>query len=271
MCLSKAIRIRKIQNQFKDFFTLANTTLQISSKYLDKIENQFSNNIPVGAKRVCVTLFIQANRLLTSTIILCKRGLDEEASILARSHLENASYLMYISEKNHEERTELYMHSRALSEAKAVRQLNSYTPEGEEKIDETFFLENERKAFDYLRKKYGKGKTDQEIKRCALRADIAANRLQGDIKKFFLSTYRIFYPQISSVAHAEAPLNFIYHENDKLHFKRWSRGKTTKLCLQAVTILTLLNIENLSKLLQIDIGEDIQPIITRLFSLLESK
>jgi hypothetical protein len=270
MCSQKALQIRAIRDQFKAFFDLANKTLHISSQYLEKLENHFSNDIPVGAKRLCVSLFIQADRLLASIITLCKRGLDEEAAILIRSILENASYLMYISEKDHEKRAELYQHSRALSEAQAVRKLNSHAPKGEE-LDETFYLDNEKKAFEYLRGKYGQEKTKDEIKRCALRADNAADRLEGNVKKIFDATYRILYPAASSVGHAEAPLNFIYRDNGEVKFKRCSHGGTTRIYLYSATLLTLMSIDNLSKLLEIEVGEDIEPIVSRLFSLLEKE
>ncbi|MCK5014119.1 MAG: hypothetical protein KAS66_09900 [Candidatus Omnitrophica bacterium] len=273
MNFSRIIQILKIKYRFREFFSLANKALHISNRFLDKIENQAFEEIPVGAKRVCIALFIQAIRLLDSAIILCKKGLDEEASILVRSLLENTSYLMFISEKDHEKRAELYMHSRALSEPKVIRQLNSHVPDGEEEIDDKFYLENEQKAIEYFRKEYGKELTIDDIKKkYALRPQNAAEKLSVDvnIKKMFHSTYHMFYPVSSTVTHAEAPLRFLSFQNNQPCFNRWSRGgPTTRLCLQASILFTLYGMDNLSKLLAIDTNVDIDSMTDKLFSFIE--
>ncbi len=269
MNLSRFIQILKIKRQFKDYFSLSEKTLKISKKLVGVIENKWENFSP-GAERLCIALFIQTIRLLEAITILCKKGFDEEATILTRSLVENTAYLIFVSEKDSEQRAELYMHSRALSEASAVKEFNSIVPKGEEKVDENFYLERKKEAIKYFRTKYGETITEDDIKKkYALRPRNAAEQLEGEIKEMYVSTYKLFYRPASSITHSEDPLIFLEYKNNRLNLSKWSKGKTTKICLQTTALFTLCSMDNLSNLLKITIALNVNSILDDLFSLIQ--
>lgn len=273
MCSPKAQQIHAIKDQYKGFFEQAEKTLQVSNSYLDKLENHFLGNVPLGAKRICVGLFIQNNRLLASIITLCNEGFDLEALILVRSMLENTSYLLFIAEKDHEKRAELYQHSRALSTARHIRQLNLNVPDGEEEIDGTSFFEDEKKAFEWFRREFGQNLSNDDIKgKYALKPQNAADRLTKgcENKKVMHVNYRMFYPDLSALSHAELPGRYLYLENEKLFFNKWSRGSATKICLQHGTFYALRSLESVSKFFSLDIDGDLDSINDKLFSLVKN-
>jgi len=227
---------------------------------------------PTRAERICISLFVQTVRLLESILILCRKGHDEEARILARSLVENTSYLIFILEKESEERAALYQHSLALSEFSAVNRLNDHAPEGEKKIDINFYSKNKNEAISYFRNKYGKDLTEKDIKsKHALRPQNAAEQLEGNIKEVFFSQYGIFYSPASAIAHGQAPLNFVEQKKDGMSLRKWSSGKTTKTCLQSAILFSLYSLEALAKLLNIKFRVNVQELIDKLFTIIENK
>ena len=257
-----------MKNQFKEYFELAEKTLSESKILLNIIDENFSS-YDKGAKRLCITLFIQCTRLLGAVLTLCNNGYDEEASILVRTLLENCSYLLFIGEKEHEERAVFYMNSRALSDAEAVLEANSIAPEGELKVDEGFYLKRKHEALTYLRNKLGSDKDEKELKRGALRARNAAEQLQqSDKKEYLITTYKILHRPASSVTHGEAPLRFITEGEQGIIFKKSASGKQSKICLQTSVLLTCYEMETIIRLLKIEIDNEAISIIEKLKSLL---
>ncbi|MCK5595524.1 hypothetical protein KAI19_05045, partial [bacterium] len=223
------------------------------------------------AKKLCSALYTQTIRLLQGVILLCKSGFDEEASILTRSLLENASYLLFISEKDHENRAELYQHSRALSSAQEVKEVKSMCPEGEKELDDKPYKKRERKALEYFRNKHGVDKTEKEIReKYTIKPRNASEQLKKeDVKEIFRIIYGIFYRPASSVTHAEAPLKFVRGKTNGICLKKFSSGNLTKMCLQTSTILVLCAIESLTEFLKINKNLNVDPIFRQLLDLFE--
>ena len=270
MNILKFVQIYKIKDNYKRYFSLARKSTRLSKRFIDIIEQNIEDYSP-GAKRLCIALFVQTVRLLEASLLLCQKGLDEEAHILTRSLVENTSYLIFILERDHEERTALYMHSRALSSFSVVQRLNEYVPEGEEKLDINSFSQEKEKAIAYFRNKYGEQLSEKDIKRkYALRPQNAVEKLEGNIKEIFLSTYGIFYSPASAVAHGEAPLNFLKYKNNKLGLKKWSSGRTTKMCLQSAILFTLYSLDGLLNMLNIAHKENIDSMINELFIIIKN-
>ena len=267
MNINKAIHLSKLKRQYKAFFILASRTLKQSGKLLALLEANIEC-YDKGHKRLCIALYTQTVRLLQGIIILSNKGLDEEAAILTRSLIENTAYLLFITERNHDERAELYVHSRALSAAVAVSEFNSMAPNGERKVDENQYIKRELEAVQFFKNKYGQNKSIKEIKEnYTLKPRNAAEQLQGEIKQIFITNYKILYRPASSVAHGEAPLRFIKYQNNKLSLKKWASGKLVKICLQVAIILTLYSIESLTKLLSVEENFHVDKISEELFSL----
>lgn len=268
--MNKKDQINKIKNQYKDYFTLAKKASVKSISLLTIIEKNI-NNYPNGAKKLCSALYTQTNRLLQSVILLCKSGFDEEASILTRSLLENVSYLLFISEEDHENRAELYQHSRALSSAQEIKEFMAMRPEGEKKLDDTHYKKIEREALEYFRNKHGAKKTEKEIRnKYTIRPRNAFEQLkESEVKEIFKTNYGIFYRPASSVTHGEAPLRFVTDKTEGIYLKKNSCGKLTKICLQTSTICVLYVIEYLAKFLKINKKFSIDSILDQLFDLLK--
>lgn len=251
MNIKKAIQITKIKIQYRSYFKLAQKTHKNGEKLL-RLLNKNINQYPKGAKKLCIVLYTQTVRLLQAIVLLCNEGLDEEAGILTRSLVDNAAYLLFIAEETHEDRAELYSHSRALSEALAVKEINSMTPRGEKKVDEKFFSERKSEAFKYFRNKYGQDKTEKDIKeKYTLKPRNAGEQIKGEVGDTFKVTYGILHRPVSSVTHAEAPLSFVMYKNNKLSLKKWTVGKSTKIFLETSIVLMLYVIDSLTELLNI--------------------
>ena len=267
---SKSLQLINIIYTFRKYFALSKKSLNLCKKLLITIENKIDSFQP-GSKRLCISLFVQTIRLFEAILILCHKGLDEEAKILTRSLIENTSYLLFILEKDHEDRAILYQHSRALSGFSSAKRLNDNAPNNEEKLNMEFLIRNKENAIAYFRKKYGINLTESDIrKKYALRPQNAAEKLEGTLKKIFLSTYGIFYSTASAVTHGEAPLNFMEFNNNKITLKKWSKGNTTKTCLQSGVLFTLCSLDDLLKLLEINHKNNISPLIDELFRLIEN-
>jgi len=266
--MNKKDQINKIKNQFKDYFSLAQKTLVKGNSLLSIIEKNI-NNYSKGAKKLCGALYTQTIRLLQSIIMLCKSGLDEEASILTRSLLENVSYLLFIAEEDHENRAELYQHSRALSSAQEIKEFMAMRPKGERELDDIHYKKIEKEALEYFRNKHGTDKTEKEIrKKYTIRPQNASEQLKiSAVKEIFKTNYGIFYRPASSVTHGEAPLRFVQHKNNSIYLKKISSGKLTKICLQTSTICVLYTIEYLVKFLKINKKFDTDSILDKLFDL----
>ncbi|MFH1505262.1 MAG: DUF5677 domain-containing protein [Candidatus Omnitrophota bacterium] len=224
--MNKKYQINKIKSQFKEYFSLSKKTLVKGKSLLSIIEKNI-NNYPKGAKKLCGALYTQTIRLLQGIIILCRNGLDEEASILTRSLLENVSYLLFIAEKDHENRAELYQHSRALSSVQEIKQFMAMRPEGEKILDDTHYKKIEAEALEYFRKKHGNNKKEKDIRiKYTIRPQNAAEQLEkSDVKEIFKTNYGIFYRPASSVTHGEAPLRFVQYKNNSVYLKKVSSGK----------------------------------------------
>ena len=263
--MNKKDQINKIKNQFKEYFSLSQKALVKGNSLLSIIEKTI-NNYPKGAKKLCSALYTQTIRLLRGIIILCRSGLDEEAFILMRSLLENVSYLLFIAEEDHENRAELYQHSRALSRVQEIKQFMTMRPKGGKILDDTHYKKMEREALKYFRKKHGANKTEKEIRsKYTLRPQNAAEQLKSfDVKEFLKTNYGIFYRPASSVTHGEAPLRFVQNKDNSIHLKKISSGKLTKICLQTSTICVLCAIEYLVKFLNVNKKFDTNSILNQI-------
>lgn len=271
MNILRIIQICRIKFNFREFFFLAWRARKICARFIGIIENNFEGYKP-GAERLCILLFVQSARLLEAILILCQKGLDEEARILTRSLLENTSYLIFILERDHEDRSALYQYSRALSDFSTARRLNEHAPKGEEKLDTNPFLKNKEDAIAYFRKKYGDQLSEKDIReKYALRPQNAAERVEGDMKKILLSTYGMFYGRASAVAHGDAPLEFVSYNNNQLGLKKWSDGRATKMCLQAAVLFSLCSLDGLLKLLKIENKEEISRMLDKLFLIIKNE
>lgn len=135
-------------------FELARQISRDVDNFYEIVEENYSS-YNVGAKKLCATLFKQIRDLFHAVLLLCQNDLVNEAKILARSVIELSAYLLFISDDNQEERTELYMHSQNLSLKIAVDEFNSNVPPGESKVDDSFYNKVEKEALEYFRKKHG--------------------------------------------------------------------------------------------------------------------
>ena len=143
-------------------------------------------------------------------------------------------------------------------------------PVGAEKVNEEFYNKAKEEALKYFRSKHEKEITEDDIKKKhALRPRNAADQLtEKNIKKFYFLTYGILYSPASSVGHGEAPLNFVYFDNNKLNLKKWSKGNSTEMCLKPAILFTLYGVEYLSNLLKIDSNLDVSLLRDKFFSIM---
>jgi hypothetical protein len=234
------------------------------------IESNFSN-YSKGSKKICALLFKQIHGLVTAILLLCEKGLFNEARILTRSLVEVTAYLLYISDTDSEERVNLYRHSQALSEKIAVDEFNLSLTKNEVKVKIEFYEKIEQEALRYFRKKHGENKTSAEIRsKYTLTHREAANKLEGNIKKTFDSLYTKFYRPASALAHGQAPLNFAVQEGQDMRISSTkTSGPQTRICINTACILMLYSLQNLNKLLGLNQAASISKIEQKFGDLME--
>jgi len=239
---------------FKCLF-LASEVLSEATKIQNKIEKSFSS-FSKGAQKVCVLLLKQNVSLANCILLLCRRKYLGEARILTRSLLETSAYLLFISEKDHEERSELYRHSLALSHKVAVDEFNDAVPEGCKKIDTRFYDESEGEALKYFRRKHGQdAKKDDIKKKYTLDPRKAANQLSGEIKKVYDTLYTKFYRAASALSHGQDPISS-FKFMDKTFEKKKEYQKhinvELRMVIQTVCILILYDLEYIDAFLKLN-------------------
>lgn len=217
------------------------------------IEQNFSN-FSKGSKRICSLLFKQVYGLVSAILLLSEKELFNEARILTRSLVEVTAYLLYISDKDSEERVNLYRHSQALSEKIAVDEFNQSLNENEAKVRIEFYEKIEQEALSYFRKKYRENVSPSEIrKKYTITHRKAANTFEGDIKKTFDSLYTKFYRPASALAHGQAPLDFAVLEGQDIKISSTKRaGPQARVCINTACILLLYSLNNLNRLLELN-------------------
>jgi hypothetical protein len=238
------------------------------------LESNFAN-YSKGAQIICVVLFKQLHGLYKGTVLLIEKGLLDEATVLVRSMMEVAAYLLFISDSDHEERVEWYRHSLGLSKMIAVDDFNLVQPDGAEKIDDKFFIQSEQEALKYFRDKHQLPADfkDSDIRRkYTLKPKDAAYRLHGDSKKVYEVLYTSFWRSASSIAHGQDPFCFICRDGDRLSLQSKDSDEKCRININTSCVLLRISLENLNKFLILNQESVIASVhlkVTALFQILK--
>lgn len=264
--------IQLLTNIFKrrKALKLANNIEKILGSIYKDVEKNFQQ-YKNGAERVCATLFRQYYGTFKAITLLCKNGLALEAKTLVRSIAETCAYLLFISDEDHEERTEWYRHTIDLSQKVAVDEFNQSIPEVNERIDKTFFDNAEKEAIEYFQNKHGSDKTPKEIRaKYTLKPKDAAYKLKGDMLTVFKSIYSKFYRPAAAYSHGQAPLQQVSGKDGNFGLKSATRDIDEKVMLQTTCVLAYYSVMNLNSLLSLNREADLEIIkqnIDKLFKI----
>lgn len=157
---------------------------------------------------------MQSFRLFRSIIVLCRSGLGIESLILLRSLQDVTSYLLYIAEKDHDERLMYYWSSRKLSNFSLAEEYLSIFPEDASTIRMESFGQEKEEAIKYFKSKYGQETTLKNIKekKFALKPIDAAQQIYKGTKA--LNQYKLVYRHTSTLSHGERPEEYARKNND---------------------------------------------------------
>jgi hypothetical protein len=203
--------IEAIHKKHKDVFELAVELLRIGYESFPIGKKLLKKTVSEPVERCLLALYSQAFRLFRAQIVLNKSGLDTEAKILLRSLLDTASYILYISEKDHDDRLDLYTHSYALSQYTAVKEFIEENKGTESEINLRWYVEQREEALKYFRKKYGADMTKRDDRfKYGLRPNEAAKKITDTFYKEALGKYyKTFHRDVSMLCHAGDVLAFI--------------------------------------------------------------
>lgn len=264
----------KIFINFKRLF-LASKVLSEAIKIQSIIEKKFLT-FPKGAKRICILLLRQNIDLANCALVLCREKQLSGAKILTRSLLETSAYLLFISEKDQEERVELYRHSLALSRKVAVDEFNATVPEDCEKVDMEFYNRAEKDAFKYFHDKHGSDKEEKDIKRkYTLDPKKAASRLSGDAKKIYDTLYTKFYRPVSALSHGQDPIDSYKFIDQTIETKKKVKESVDvglRVVIQTVCILILYDLIYIDQFLELNCKNQIEAInreVSRIIDLIK--
>lgn len=252
-----------ISSKHRVFFDLAKKILCLANDIFPFKSNgkKTKRTVKSGVENALLALYTQSFRLYRAVITLCKLGLDSEASILLRSMLDSVSYLLYIAEKDHEERLTHYLCSRALSDRKAVTCGIAIFPNWKNDINVKWFEDNEKAAIEYFKSKHGKDISIDDIKtKHTLRADICAQRIEFDA---LAKQYQTFYRYASSIAHGENLLEFIKPSSnpEELLLTSGPTDKSISFCLENAMALILCAMDRVNDIvLEIGHNEEIKKL-----------
>jgi len=248
--------IKAIYEKNKQFFDKAVELLKLAYKILPLNGKPFKSGLHLHVQRTLLALYTASFRFFRSVIISCKSGLDLEAQVQLRSLLEVISYLLYIAEKDHYDRLEHYLHSRALSQKTAVEQFLCVFPKERPNLNIKWYEEKYDEAIKYFISKHGKEITRDDIKKkYTLRADIAGQSTQD---KIFVKHYQTFYRYASTISHGENIFEYIKPTNNPTRFllKVMPTDNSTQFCLAQGTAIIFLAIKRMNELLKL--GKDVE-------------
>jgi len=200
--------LENIQKNNRVFFDVAIKFLKLGYELFPSDDKLLKNNLNPNIQTSFWGLYAQIFMLYRSIMVLCKCGLDLESIILLRSMFETLIYFYYIAEKNHEERLNIYLHSRALSEYVSVCEYAGMNQgfKSQYKLEFKSVEEKYNAALKYFRNKHGQNLSPKEIKyKYALKAKKARESLEksSEEKIFFDKHYKTMYRYASAICHAE--------------------------------------------------------------------
>ncbi|GAG09254.1 unnamed protein product, partial [marine sediment metagenome] len=154
--------VQAIHKKHKSLFGLAAELLKLGHESFPIGKKLLKKTVSRPVGRCLLALYAQAFRLFRATIVLSKSGLDTEAVILSRSLLDTASYIFYISEKDHDERLNLYKYSCSLSQHIAVDEFVQDDEDAKSQINMGWYEEQKEEALRYFQEKYSADMTKRE-------------------------------------------------------------------------------------------------------------
>jgi hypothetical protein len=197
----------QIARDHSALFEIAESLLRLAYEVIPFKYERSQTIISKPVERHVVALYAQAYRLFKSVIMLCKSGLGPESLILLRSLQETVGYLLYISEKDQEERLERYRHSTAMSACLRFNEFISAYPDLQDKLDGKSYDKIYREALNYFKNKHGKNITIQIIKeKYVLRPNEAT---ASGFDKEMHRVNRLVHRHASSLSHGENVYEYI--------------------------------------------------------------
>ena len=240
--------IALIAEKNRDFFDLAIRILHLANDtfpFKDR-GKEMKKKLSTRVERAILSLYTQLFRLYRAVIVLCRVGADSESCILLRSMLDTASYLLYIAEKDHDERFEDYFYSRALSDKVAVSCGISTFPRWKDIINIKWFEDREKEAIKYFKDKHGENITIENIKKKhVLRPDLCAQRIEfNGLAKY----YNTFHRYASSIAHGENLFEYIkpLSNPDMALLSSGPTDKSVSFCLSTAMVFILCAVDRIN-------------------------
>jgi hypothetical protein len=254
------------------FFSIADAVQEVALELFPfDTHALLDTEITNAVQRLLLALYTQAYRLYRSIIILCKAGADKESMILLRSLLDTASYLLYISEKDHSKRYLEYIHSRSLSQEVAIRDFIETYPKYSAFINLQHAEARKEAAIAYFRETHRSNEEARDIKRkYALRPDIAAQEIEDKtLSKHFCTMHRF----ASSLCHGENLPEYIEigTEVDEYLLAVDPSESYVKFCIADATILFLKMMRSLNRALGLGQSSVIDGLDERLALFIEEQ
>lgn len=253
-----------IYERHAQYFELAEKLLVLAYDCVP-LGKTIEHQLPARVERILMVLYVQVFRLYRSILVLCKCGLDSEALILLRSLLETTSMLLYLAERDHNERIGRYYHSYRISRYSGLKDLLEAFPEVSTKLrPET--PERQKKdceeSVQYFCTKHNLGSDvpDREIRRKhTIRPDIAAQEVDmPELRKM----WKILYPILSEVSHAQKISEFVKQGDaaNKFELQVHPRDDSTDACLINAMRLAFWSMSRINTTLRLGNGEPISAL-----------
>lgn len=261
--------IEAIYEKDRMFLDKAIEVLKTAHKILPLGGKSINAELSSPLKNTLLGLYVAAFGFFRSIIILCKSGLDLEALVILRSLMETCSYLLYISETDHEERMNRYKYSIGLSYKSAVDKFLTAFPDDSKMLNVKWYKETYDEAILYFKDKHGQEISDKDIKKkCALRPDVAADNIKD---KVFLKHYQAFYPHASAISHGQMITDYIKlaEGQNKFLLRANPTNKFTQFCLiQGITFI-LFSMKSLNELLKLEKDNSLNVLEKELFNFIQ--
>ena len=254
--------LETIYERHRNCFDLAGKLLKLAREILP-LEKTINHTLPKRVEVSLLALYTQAFRLFRSIILLCKCGFDTEALILFRSLLEVSAILLYVAEKDQDDRLMRYYHSYQISRYFGLKQLLKEFPETEKNMHNDTperLRKQAEKSLQYFRNKnkVKKQMTDKAVvKKYVLRPYVPAEELnKPELKRM----WRVTYPITSRVAHGHDLTEFIkLRENgSKIDLQIQPTDGSIPAALINSMRLVFWDIDQINSLLQLGKGTEIE-------------